>query len=202
MFILSNTQIRVEIFQVEGFTQPFYNKTGDLLMLVREVDHPQTFRSVNPNSIITVAEEPPMFKADIDGASFEYPDFAVWCHHCHLFMGWASRLNLAAHCNECRSTSYFPQVVADDVDLYVQVQRYHYANTHGPSDDDYHDGMYNAHQQVMDRLDDRWHKEGALAVMGRLADQYDVPAREVARYFNTQAEPAPERELVGALARD
>jgi hypothetical protein len=200
MLILKNTQTLIEPYQIEGVAMPFYSGSGEPQTLVRELET-RKIRSVNPEAFVTVTE-PPMFKSEAGPDPFEYPDYAVWCRHCHAFMGWASQLNLMAHCHECRNNTAFYHAIQADLELYVNVQKHHYAYTNEPSDDDYHDGMYNAHEQAMGRLEARWAKEGSLEIMERVALHFDLTPQDLARHFTKLAEPAPERELVGAAGRD
>jgi hypothetical protein len=202
MFILKNSQAIVDMVAVEGVPMPFYTVSNEALTLVRERNSSKS-RAVPPDQILTVSEAP-LFKAQIEDEAFEYPDYAVWCRRCHVFIGWASMLNLMAHCTQCRNGTPFYNAVEEDLELYVAVQAHHYSWTHGPSDDAYHDGMYNAHEQAMDRLQARWTREGVLAVLERLADHYDLTAKEVAKYFlklaNTPAySPEPALAAVGPM---
>jgi hypothetical protein len=199
MLLLKNTQTAVETVKIEGQDQPYVTTGGERRYVVRDI-YNNKFQSIAPDALVSV-NEPPRFQAEIESEKFAYPDYAVWCQHCHAFIGWASLVPVSAHCRECRNTTNYYASVRDDINLYVKIQQHHYHWSHGPSDDDYHDGMYNAHQQTLERLEARWNLEGFFKVLERLIDQYDVSPEVAAKHFKrlAEAQAEPEPALVGAL---
>jgi hypothetical protein len=201
MKLLKNTQTQVELVEIEGVPQPFFDGKGHKIQLVRKQES-DTIISVDPDLILDLPDAPTFEASDGHIGTYPYPDYAHWCHNCQIFIGWASQVALRSYCNTCADIASYNILIKAEVDLYATVQEYHWFFQNPDwRDDDYHDGMYNAHAQRMERLRSRWLEEGALHLMSRIADSYSLEPRAVIRFFVGLSEigAVPLEDMVAAI---